>query len=41
LKADLYLQEQAKVFMAENMSKQAIIKVGEEVVVWWTSIGRT
>jgi hypothetical protein len=33
LKSDPYLQEQGKVFMAENMSKQAIIKAGEEVIV--------
>jgi hypothetical protein len=32
---------QAKVFMDENMSKQAIIKAGEGVVVLSTSIGRT
>jgi hypothetical protein len=29
----LALQEQAKVLMAENMSKQVIFKVGEEVIV--------
>ena len=29
----LALQEQAKVFMAENMSKQVIFKAGEEVIV--------
>ena len=29
----LALQEQAKVFMAENMSKQLIFKAGEEVIV--------
>ena len=33
LKSDPYLQEQAKVFMDENMSKQAIIKAGEGVIV--------